>query len=233
MLPSDVVQVRGLIANAYLAGSAASWCLIDTGVPGFNKKIVRAAARQFRGTPPAAIILTHGHFDHAGSALALAEAWQVPIYAHPFELPFLTGRADYAPPNLAVGGALVLFARLFGRTRGFQLGNHIRALPDTGSVPGLPGWRWIHTPGHTPGHISLFRGSDGILIAGDAVTTMDLDSWSGLLYQKPGIFRPPAPFTSDWTAARESIQTLGELQPRCVGAGHGQIYYGWCYPSSK
>lgn len=228
MLPGDVIAISGLIANAYLIQSADGSVLIDTGVPGFHKKIVRAASAQ-----PSAIILTHGHFDHAGSALTLAELWNVPIYAHPLELPYLTGITDYPAPNLDGGGAMATFARLFGRTRGFQLGTHVRALPHAGAVPGVPGWRWLHTPGHTPGHVSLFRDADGTLIAGDAVATMDLDSFAGLILQKPGIFRPPAPFTSDWTAAYASIKALDQLRPRCVAAGHGHVYNGWCYPANK
>ena len=51
------------------------------------------------GAPPEAIVLTHGHFDHAGSALQLAEYWDVPIYAHRLEMPYLTGKADYPPPD--------------------------------------------------------------------------------------------------------------------------------------
>src|SRR5579872_4623672 len=85
-----------LIANAYAVGDAASWVLVDACTPGHARGIRSAAAKRFgAGSRPRAIILTHGHFDHAGSAGPLADAWGVPIYAHRLELPFLTGKAHY------------------------------------------------------------------------------------------------------------------------------------------
>ena len=46
--------------------------------------------------------------------------------------------------------------------------SHVQALPEDGSVPFLDEWMWIATPGHTPGHISLFRDDGRVLVAGDA-----------------------------------------------------------------
>jgi len=70
--------------NAYLVGhSGGPWALIDTGLPGWASQIVEASEAKFgTGSRPEAIYLTHGHFDHAGSALELAEKWNVPIFAH-------------------------------------------------------------------------------------------------------------------------------------------------------
>ncbi len=45
-----------------------------------------------------------------------------------------------------------------------QLGDRVQVLPDDGTVPHMPGFRWIHTPGHAPGHISFFRDEDRALI---------------------------------------------------------------------
>ena len=53
-----------------------------------------------------------------------------------------------------------------------NLGNRIQLLPEDGTVPHMPGFRWIHTPGHSPGHVSLFREGDRALIAGDAFVTV-------------------------------------------------------------
>lgn len=220
-----MVRFKTLIANAYLLGTTDSWLLVDAVVPGYEKKIAAAAKKHFGDIPPRAILLTHGHYDHAGSALALSAWWNVPVYAHPLELRFLT-TDDYPPPDLTVGGPMVTFAKLFAKSTGFRFGDRVRPLPADHSIPGLSDWRWIHTPGHTPGHVSLFRDSDRALIAGDGLTTMDLDSWSGLVFQKPGFFRPPAPFTVDMSLALETMRRLLAMHPAWAGAGHGEPYSG-------
>jgi glyoxylase-like metal-dependent hydrolase (beta-lactamase superfamily II) len=217
-----VARVPIAFVNAYLVGEPdGPWALVDTGLPKTAGLTRRAAEERFGpGARPEAVVLTHGHFDHAGSALELAEGWDVPIYAHPLELPYLTGRSDYAPKDPTIPGAISFLSRAFPSS-GYDFGRRVRALPDGGAVPGLDGWRWIHTPGHTAGHVSLFREADRVLLAGDAVATMDLDSWAAQVV-KPRVFnRPPAPFTPDWDAARASVHALAALEPGVVAAGHG------------
>src|SRR5581483_2317836 len=77
-----------------------SWTLIDAGLPFSERLIQNWAERHFRGAPNA-IVLTHGHFDHASCALPLAERWNVPVYAHALEEPFLNGKLEYPAPNFA------------------------------------------------------------------------------------------------------------------------------------
>jgi glyoxylase-like metal-dependent hydrolase (beta-lactamase superfamily II) len=84
----------------------------------------------------------------------------------------------------------------------------------------------VHTPGHTPGHISLFREKDGALIVGDAFSTVDQQSLAKTLTQYREFASPPAYATTDWRAARESIERLAELRPRYVACGHGQPITG-------
>lgn len=217
-----VARVPIAFVNAYLVGEPGGpWALVDTGLPWTAALVREAAEERFGpGARPEAVVLTHGHFDHAGNALELAEAWDVPIVAHPLELPYLTGRSDYAPQDPTIPGAISFLSRFFP-TSGYRFGGRVRALPEDGSVPGLDGWRWLHTPGHTAGHVSLFREADRLLLAGDAVATMDLDSWAAQVVKRRELNRPPAPFTSDWAAARASVRALADLEPTRIAAGHG------------
>lgn len=216
----DVHRVQTAIVNAYLVGTPDQWFLVDTGLPGFAPLIRSAAAARFgAASRPVAIVLTHGHFDHAGNADALALAWDVPVIAHPLEFPYLTGQSDYPPIDSSMGGAIATLARTFPR-RGRSLKARLFALSGD-SIPGVTGWRWLHTPGHTPGHISLFRDADRTLIAGDALVTMNMDSWTEQIKRTPEICNPPAPLTTDWMAARRSVEDITLLRPQAIGAGHG------------
>jgi glyoxylase-like metal-dependent hydrolase (beta-lactamase superfamily II) len=109
---------------------------------------------------------------------------------------------------------------------GYDFSERLRELPADGGFPALPGWRWLHTPGHTPGHVSLYRGADGVLLAADAFATMNLDSWSAYLTREREFSRPSPPFTFDWGTAQESIEKLAELEPGVVAAGHGLAMSG-------
>jgi glyoxylase-like metal-dependent hydrolase (beta-lactamase superfamily II) len=221
----DVAYLTIGFVNVYFIGAPGSpWVLVDTGLPRTAAFTMQAAAELF-GTPPECIILTHGHVDHVGGAEELAKAWRVPVYAHRLELPYLKGKSDYPPSDSSMGGAIAHLARVLP-TRGTNLGRRVRALPDDGTVPELPDWRWVHTPGHTAGHISLFRDSDRTLIAGDAIATMDLDAWTAIMAERAQLDRPAAPFTTDWEAALESIRQIQALRPDVIGAGHGVPVFG-------
>lgn len=171
-------------------------------------------------------MLTHGHFDHVGSLQALAEHWNVPIYAHPDELPFLTGRSKYPPPDPTVGGGLMALTSPLFPDGPFDFSQWIRPLPDDGTVPGMPGWRWYHTPGHTPGHVSLWRASDRTLIAGDAFITTKQESAYAVMTQEAEIHGPPAYYTPDWVSAAASVRRLAALEPEVVVTGHGRALHG-------
>src|ERR1700712_4742711 len=75
-----------------------SWTLIDGAIPLSASRIKPWADDTF-GRPPNAIVLTHGHFDHVSAAKELADEWDIPIYAHTLEFPYLTGQQEYPPPN--------------------------------------------------------------------------------------------------------------------------------------
>ncbi|MDQ3321121.1 MAG: MBL fold metallo-hydrolase [Acidobacteriota bacterium] len=227
---AGVRHLKILFVNAYFVDTpeneSGSWVLVDTGIPLSGGRIKRFAEKIYgEGARPSAIVLTHGHFDHAGAALELAAEWEVPIYAHHLEMPYLNGKSDYPPQDPTVGGALAQMSRLFPHG-GYDFGTRVYALPQNGEVEEMRGWRVVHTPGHTAGHISLFRESDRTLLAGDALATMNQDSWISNLTEVKEFCHPPAPFTTDWTAARRSVEILAELEPNAVAAGHGQPMTG-------
>jgi hypothetical protein len=113
-----------------------------------------------------------------------------------------------------------VMSALFPR-RPIDLGRYARELPADGSVPGAPGWRWIPTPGHSPGHISLVRDSDRTVIAGDAFTTTKQESLVAALTQRAEIHGPPMYFTPDWDSARASVKHLADYAPSAAITGHG------------
>ena len=209
------------------AGAPGEWVLIDTGLPGSAAAIIAAAdALFYPGTHPQAILLTHGHMDHAGAAQALAAHWHVPIVAHPLELPFLTGRAVYPPADPTVGGSLAFVSRFFP-PQTFQLGDEVQALPVAEATPPyLPGWEWRHVPGHAPGQVAFFRPEDGTLLGADAFATAHHDSVPATLLQLPRLSRCGTPFTFDWEQARASVRELARLRPRAIGCGHGPALQG-------
>lgn len=217
----DVACLPLNIANVYFAGVRNRWILVDAGTPGKAECIREAAEERFgKGARPRAIVLTHGHIDHSGSALELANEWDVPIYAHRLEMPFLTGLSCYPPPDPTAPGAMAFLSR-FVPSRKLDLRPRIQPFEAGQNLPGPDGWEWFHTPGHSPGHISLFREQDGVLLAGDAFATMNLDSLFAILTKAQSISRPPTPFTCDWLAAERSVRLLNSLKPRIAACGHG------------
>jgi glyoxylase-like metal-dependent hydrolase (beta-lactamase superfamily II) len=208
------------ISNAYLIGDAHNWVLVDSGTPGNSQTIREAAEARFgANAKPGAIVLTHGHFDHAGSCLELANLWGVNVHAHKMELPYLTGRSTYPPLDVTAPGAFSFLARFFP-SRTVDLGSRVVAWDGNLATFGISGWQSVFTPGHAPGQLAFFR-SDGVLIAGDAITTMDLDSATGLITRNQKVCRPPVPATYDWPQAHESVRKLAALKPSVIAAGHG------------
>ena len=212
-----------------------SWTLIDAALPLSASRIKHWANENF-STPPNAIVLTHGHFDHVSAAKELAEEWNIPVYAHPLEFPYLTGQQEYPAPNWKAGGGSMSIMSPTLPKGPINIGDRLKALPGEGtelSLAELPGWTLLHTPGHTPGHVSFFRESDKTLLVGDAFCTTKPESFfEAAILQHPELHGPPAYFTSDWEAAKVSVRKLAALEPKVVAPGHGKPLSGADVPSA-
>jgi glyoxylase-like metal-dependent hydrolase (beta-lactamase superfamily II) len=220
----DIFCLSVQIVNVCFIGNPREtneFILLDAGMPRSYEFIMKEAEKRFgESCKPSSIILTHGHFDHVGALHELIKKWDVPVYAHPLEEPYLTGKSDYPPPNPEVEGLVAKMSPMFPR-HSIDISSHLQLLGDDGTIPSLPEWRYIHTPGHTPGHISLFRDRDKALLVGDAFTTVEQESLYDVITQKQEMHGPPAYFTIDWQAAWESVKKLEALKPSIAISGHG------------
>ena len=214
-----------LFVNAYTIHTQGDdWVLVDTGVK-LGLPALKNLEEEF-GKPPVAIVLTHGHFDHSSNAFQLAELWNIPIYVGAREKPYLDGEEAYPPFDPTVGGALAFLTRFFPSPV-YDFGDRLQIIPASGELPCLPGWKIIETPGHSPGHVSLWDEETKTLIAGDAICTADFDKWPGAMIQQPQqLARSASPATPDWNAAIESTHKLADLEPQTIGAGHGRPMSG-------
>ncbi len=196
--------------------------LIDAGMPHSYEEIIGVVEERYgEGARPSAIILTHGHFDHVGAIIELVNHWEVPVYAHHLEMPFLTGKQKYPDPDGSVEGGMVAKMSPMFPNDPIDLANNVEELPQDQSVPFLPEFKWIHTPGHAPGHVSFFRERDRLLIAGDAFVTVRQDELYKVYSQEAEINGPPRYLTPDWVSAKESVKKLASLKPAIAITGHG------------
>jgi glyoxylase-like metal-dependent hydrolase (beta-lactamase superfamily II) len=95
----------------------------------------------------------------------------------------------------------------------------IEVLGPDGGIPYLPGWRGVHTPGH----VSFYRADDGVLITGDALITLQVNTLVGMVRGRQGVSDPPWYTTADAASARASI---ADLAPRVLASGHGHPLVG-------
>lgn len=222
--------------NIYFVQSASSWVLIDTATAGQGRRIQEAAEMLFGvGARPAAILLTHVHPDHSGSALELARAWECTVYLRPDEMELAIARnlatvACYANPldRWIILPLLRLFPRRWieAMMERESLGEVVRAFEPETAPSGLPEWTSITTPGHSPGHTAFLRRSDCVLIAGDALLTVDASSLGGVLSwilrpNKPQVCEPP--WYTNWShnQVRVAACEVVRLQPQVLATGHG------------
>lgn len=193
--------------NIYLVKENDSLTVIDSGMGGNGKHIVKAA--ESIGLPIRTITLTHAHADHAGSldelSASLPEA-EVALNSRTAE--YLQGNRSLLPgePQVPLRGGWIDASTEANRL--FQAGDMVGSL------------RVIAAPGHSPDHIALYDERDGTLIAGDAYQTQGGIAVSGI---KRWLFPLPAFATWHLLTALETAVTLHDLNPTRLAVGHGQV----------
>ena len=209
----NVFVVRGVVANPYLIVDADGLTVIDTGLPRSQKKILAyVAGLGKRAQDVKRIIITHADFDHIGGLAALQAATGARTYASKIEADAIAlGKSSREIKATGFSLRRVLFAlmRPFMKLTPFQVDE---TLAEGQTLPVLGGLRVIGTPGHTPGHVSLFAPSVGVLFCGDSMVADD----QGLQGSRPGI-------TWEETRARESERKQAALGAHIVCSGHGPV----------
>src|SRR3954451_3988063 len=141
----DVAYRQLAIVNVVFVGfetaGDGNWVLADAGIPGSAKAIRSAGRARFGGNGrPACIVMTHAHFDHVGALETLAIEWDVPVYAHPAEHPYLDGTQSYPPADPSVGGGLLARLSPLFPTKPVNVGSRLSQLPADHTVPFMEGW---------------------------------------------------------------------------------------------
>lgn len=203
------------LTNAYLVandgrGDADGLTLVDCGPRRSGGRLVRSI--RLLGLHPAAVghvVLTHWHADHMGAAARWAASSARPQV--------LAGRGDLAavrgeqrrPQHVAAPGDVRRLDRLVGRL--LAPGDAVPGATglDDGSALAASGVAVVASPGHTAGHICLHLPRHGVLIAGDAVSTV---GWPNRL---------PGPFRSARSSESATLQRLADLPFDVLAVGHG------------
>jgi glyoxylase-like metal-dependent hydrolase (beta-lactamase superfamily II) len=175
-----VHRIEDAYTNWYLVEDGDRLTIVDAGVPSSWDSLLDALPRIGRSVRDiAAVVLTHAHFDHVGFAERARRELGVPVYVHTNDVPLTRHpwRYDFERPRslyFATQVQAMPIVASFVRTRAFfpPPVREVRRYEDgTLPVPGSP--RVVFSPGHTHGHCALHLPDRDVLIAGDAIVTLD------------------------------------------------------------
>ncbi len=194
-----------LINSFLLRSDDGQLTLVDTGLKGAPRRIL-AAIEEIGGSPAdvTTILLTHAHADHTGGARTMARAVGRGTTVHADDADYV--RTGTAPP-LDKG---TLLGRLLKRSQAADPAPVERTLTDGEILPIAGGLHVVHTPGHSPGHVSLLHRDTGILITGDAIWNM----WSRRTW-------PVFAFCTNTAMTQQTAHTLADLEYSTAAFTHG------------
>ncbi len=212
-ITDNVYVVPGVVSNTYILVDPDGLTIIDSALPRSEKKILAFVASLGKSAHDVKrIILTHSDIDHVGSLAALQKATGAYTYASKIEADAI---AAGRPSRMIQPAGFSVRRVMFGLLRPFMKAAPLKVdevVTDGQILPALGGLRVIETPGHTPGHISLFAPAVGILFCGDSMVTDE----NGIHGSRPGL-------TWSDTKARESERRQAALGARIVCSGHGPV----------
>lgn len=219
-----VHRISSAYVNCYLIEDGREFTLVDSGLPASWLSIRMALAQLGRAAQAIrAVVLTHAHFDHLGSAARLRTELDVPVWAHPGDHSLASHPYRYArersplaypfryPQGVRIQAGMVRAGALrVPAVRGLRT-----MVPDSAlDVPGRP--QVIFTPGHTAGHCALLLADRDAVITGDALVT--LDPYTGRT--GPQIVARAA--TADSRQAKDSLSALAATNVAVALPGHGE-----------
>jgi len=184
--------------------------LVDTGLPHQTEAIGAALVEAGIGVRDLRrIIFTHQDLDHVGSGAALVRQSGARVLAHPADAPYINGSIRPLKPSLEMLEQRPHMREVMERLESVGVDEQV----ENGSRLDLAGGtQVIFTPGHTPGHISLYLEGSKFLIAGDAVTA------------EGGYLNGPNPSaTLDMRTAIQSVKRLADLDIDTIVCYHGGV----------
>jgi glyoxylase-like metal-dependent hydrolase (beta-lactamase superfamily II) len=184
--------------------------LVDAGLPDQTEAIGAALVEAGIGVRNLRrIIFTHQDLDHVGSGAALVRQSGARVLAHSADAPYIEGRLRPLKPSPEMLQQRPQMRKVLERLEPVAVDEHV----ENGTRLALAGGtRVVFTPGHTPGHISLYLEGSKILIAGDALTA------------EGGYLNGPNPWaTLDMSTAIRSTQRLADLDIDTIVCYHGGV----------